>query len=150
MKDNFMRDEVVREQVVLLHTNLDDMTGEALGFAQDMIRECGALDVYTTPIYMKKNRPAVQLSCICREETREACVDAFLRYTTTLGVRVERMERYVLPRRITTRSTEAGDITVKEASYKGNVKRKAEYEDLRRIALQGRISLEEAERYLKE
>ncbi len=136
------------DSVCLIHTNLDDMTGEAIGFAQEMIWECGALDVYVTPIQMKKNRPGVQLSCICREEDKEACIDAFLRYTTTLGVRYEKMERRTLSRTFSNMQTEQGGIRIKKSFSRDITKVKAEYEDLCRIAREKKISLKEAERTL--
>ncbi len=141
----------VREEedaVFLIHANLDDMTGEAIGFAQEMIWECGALDVYVTPIQMKKNRPGVQLSCICREEDKEKCMDAFLRYTSTLGVRYEKMNRRVLSRSFYRRQTDEGEIQIKKSFSEDILKEKAEYEDLCRIARKKKISLKEAERNL--
>ena len=139
------RDE---DSVFLIHANLDDMTGEAIGFAQEMIWECGALDVYVTPIQMKKNRPGVQLSCICREEDKESCIDAFLRYTTTLGVRYEKMDRRVLSRSFSSRKTEAGEVRIKKSFSGDIVKEKAEYEDLCSIARKKKLSLKEAKKYL--
>lgn len=159
---------LITEQIVLLHANLDDMTGEALGFAQERLWDCGALDVYTTSIYMKKNRPGVMLSCICKPERKEACVEAYLRYTTTLGVRIEYMERCTMDRSFETIHTQAGDVRVKKSSFDRNAftsdtqetpsdikvqdlisKWKAEYEDLRQIALEKGISLQQAEKYLE-
>ena len=141
------RDEK-ENSIYLIHTNLDDMTGEAIGFAQEMIWECGALDVYVTPIQMKKNRPGVQLSCICRVEDKESCIDAFLRYTTTLGVRFEKMERRILSRSFSSIQTEQGRIRIKNSVSRDITKMKAEYEDLCRIAREKKISLKEAERNL--
>ena len=136
--------------VVLIHANLDDMTGEAIGYAQEKLWDAGAVDVYTTAIMMKKNRPAIMLSCICRPEKKDACVEAYMRYTTTLGVRIERMDREILERSFETRRTRAGDIRVKTARFKNIKKWKAEYEDLRSIAQREGISLREAERYLRD
>lgn len=72
-----------QEMVVTLCCNLDDMTPEAVGFATEQLLAHGALDVYTTPIQMKKNRPGVLLSCLCREEQRETLAALIFRYTTT-------------------------------------------------------------------
>ena len=140
--------DTAEDSVCLIHTNLDDMTGEAIGFAQEMIWECGALDVYVTPIQMKKNRPGVQLSCICKEEDKESCIDAFLRYTTTLGVRYEKMERRILSRSFSSIQTEQGNVRIKNSFSRDIAKKKAEYEDLCRIAREKKISLKEAERNL--
>ena len=74
-----------RETIVELCCNLDDMTPEALGFAQERLWEAGALDVYTTAVGMKKNRPGVLLTCMCREEDREKLLSLLFAHTTTLG-----------------------------------------------------------------
>ena len=140
--------DVEEERIIIIETNLDDMTGEAIGFAIERIWDSGALDVYTTPIQMKKNRPGVLLSCICREEDKESCIDAFFRYTSSLGVRYQRMERRILSRSMDTRQTDSGPVRIKNSYYKDMEKRKAEYEDLRRIALEENISLTDAEQYL--
>ncbi len=139
-----------RDQISLLYANLDDMTGEEIGFAQEMIWESGALDVYTTSIFMKKNRPAVMLTCICKEEKKEECIDAFFRYTSTLGVRMEKMEREVLERKITRRETPYGHVRVKNNIYDGQRRKKLEYDDLKVIARNKKISLKEASKLLKE
>ena len=87
------------EEVIELKCNIDDMTAEALGYAQEALLSAGALDVYTTPIGMKKNRPGVLLTCMCREDDREAMLRTIFRHTSTLGVRVSVCDRYTLSRR---------------------------------------------------
>ena len=152
-KQNEDKVQIKTEEILVLHANLDDMTGEALGFAQERLWDSGALDVYTTPIFMKKNRPATMLSCICKPEKKMECIETFLRYTTTLGVRIESMERCSMERTIEVKETSFGKIRIKKASYGENPgihKWKAEYEDLRKIALEHGISLQEVERSLEE
>ena len=120
--------------------NLDDMTGEELGFAQEKLWGAGALDVYTVPIGMKKDRPGVMLCCLCRDEALAAVKEAFFRHTTTWGLRVKECRRFILERSEETVMTEAGPVRVKSAAGKS----KPEYEDLARIAREHDLSLAEA------
>lgn len=122
------------DEVVLLETNIDDMTGEALGYTMELLFEKGALDVFYTPIYMKKNRPAVMLTVIARIQDEEKLADMILRETTTLGIRRSSCKRYCMNREIIKVSTEFGDVRVKVASGNGFTKYAPEYEDCRNIA----------------
>lgn len=126
--------EGAREDIVVLSCNLDDMTPEAVAFAAERLFDAGALDVYTTPIGMKKSRAAVMLSCICRPALQEALTRQIFLHTTTLGVRAESCTRAVLSRREFTVQTQDGSVRVKESSGYGVTRRKAEYDDLAEIA----------------
>ena len=129
--------------ILELACNLDDMTPEAVGFAMEQLFAAGALDVYTTPIGMKKNRPGVLLTCMCREDDRESMLRTIFRHTSTLGVRVSVCDRYTLSRRQYAVQTPDGEIRVKESSGWGVLRRKAEFEDLARIARQTGKSIAE-------
>ena len=129
--------------ILELACNLDDMTPEAVGFAMEQLFAAGALDVYTTPIGMKKNRPGVLLTCMCREDDREAMLRTIFRHTSTLGVRVSVCDRYTLSRRQYAVQTPDGEIRVKESSGWGVLRHKAEFEDLARIARQTGKSIAE-------
>ena len=129
--------------ILELACNLDDMTPEAVGFAMEQLFAAGALDVYTTPIGMKKNRPGVLLTCMCREDDREAMLRTIFRHTSTLGVRVSVCDRYTLSRRQYAVQTPDGEIRVKESSGWGVLRRKAEFEDLAHIARQTGKSIAE-------
>lgn len=129
--------------ILELACNLDDMTPEAVGFAMEQLFAAGALDVYTTPIGMKKNRPGVLLTCMCREDDREAMLRTIFRHTSTLGVRVSVCDRYTLSRRQYAVQTPDGEIRVKQSSGWGVLRRKAEFEDLARIARQTSKSIAE-------
>ena len=122
-----------------LACNLDDMTPEALGFAQERLWEAGALDVYTTSIGMKKSRPGVLLTCLCRPEDVGNMTDLLFRHTSTLGVRRLGLTRSVLPRRFQTVSTPWGPVTVKVAS---DGRYKSEYEEAAAIARRENLPLE--------
>ncbi|MBQ9459831.1 MAG: nickel pincer cofactor biosynthesis protein LarC [Oscillospiraceae bacterium] len=136
------------ETIVQLQCNVDDMTGEALGFAMERLYEAGAVEVFTAPVGMKKNRPGVLLTALCHEAEREAVVAALLRHTTTLGVREQSLRRHVLARRVETVETPLGALRVKIAEG-GVTKRKWEYDDLARAARERGLSLAEAERLLQ-
>ena len=124
------------DAVVELRCNLDDMTGEEIGFATEQLLKAGALDVFTTPIGMKKNRPGVLLTVLCNPKHRETMVRELFRCTTTLGIREESCRRYTLARRTETTETPCGPLRRKIASGYGVERQKPEYEDLARIARQ--------------
>jgi uncharacterized protein (TIGR00299 family) protein len=137
------------DTVLELRCELDDMTPEALGYAQERLLEGGALDVYTTAIGMKKNRPGILLTCLCREEKREEVLRLMFRHTTTLGIRESLCRRSVLQRRQETVETEQGTIRIKKSSGWGVSRDKPEYEDLAGIARRADIPLEEAKKLIR-
>jgi uncharacterized protein (TIGR00299 family) protein len=122
--------------VAELSCNLDDMTPEAIGFATQLLIERGALDVFTTPIYMKKNRPAVMLTCLCRPEDRREMTRLILENTTTFGVRYHTEMRDVLAVTSYTVATPFGDIRIKSVYGHGLTKEKPEYEDVKAASLE--------------
>lgn len=132
-----------RDAVTELKCNLDDMTGEAIGYALDALLAKGALDVFTTPIGMKKNRPGVLLTVLCREKDAEAMAEAIFANTTTLGVRRTSCDRWVLSRREETVETAYGPVRCKVSTGYGVERVKPEYDDLSAIAGKAGISLEE-------
>ncbi len=134
----------VCETVCELSCNLDDMTPEALGFAEERFFAAGALEVYTVPAQMKKSRPGVLLSVMCREKDREAMLKLIFRHTTTLGVRENISRRYTLQRSTETVETLFGDVRRKVSEGYGVTREKYEYEDLARIAREHDLSLDEA------
>ena len=134
--------------IAQLACNLDDMTPEALSFAQERLWEAGALDVTTAPIGMKKNRPGVQLTCLCRLEDREKLVSVLFAHTTTLGVRESLCTRYTLARSQRTVETEHGPVRVKEARGWGVTREKPEYEDVANIAREHGLTLDQVKELL--
>ena len=129
------------DTVIELQCNLDDMTPEDLGYAEEKLMEAGALDVYTTAIGMKKNRPGVLLSVLAKPEDRDTL--------TTLGVRETEHRRKILTRTAYEKNTPWGPVTVKCAEGWGVQREKPEFEDLRRIAEREHISLSEIRTQLK-
>ena len=139
------------ETLLLLETNLDDLSPQILGFVMERAFDLGALDCWFTPIQMKKNRPATQVSILCAAEKRENLTELLYTETTTLGIRITEVERNCLPREIETVETEFGAISIKVARLKGKiVNAKPEYEQIRQIALQSKKSLREIERIVLE
>ncbi len=138
---------LITENLLLIETNLDDISPQILGFVMEQAFEIGALDCWFTPIQMKKNRPATLLSILCGEEKREVLSELLFTETTTLGIRVREIERNCLPREIVKVETEFGEVAVKVARYDGKiVNAKPEYEQIREIALQSKKTLREIER----
>ncbi len=141
-------DEAGTEQVVELACNIDDMTAEELAFAQERLFAAGALDVYFTNIGMKKSRPGVMLTCMCRAEQREELLRCLFRHTTSLGIREYTCSRYTLSREFETWETPYGSVHVKRSSGYGSTHEKAEYEDLKKIAEEQNLSLREVKKLL--
>ena len=127
-----------KERIVEICCNLDDMTPEAIGYVMDMLLEEGALDVFTTPIMMKKNRPATMLTCLCSTEVSDHMIQRILEETTTIGVRYVNYERKTLESTFENIETEWGKIRMKISEGHG----KPEYEDVRRIAKEQGISFQ--------
>lgn len=123
-------DDSQMDRICELSANIDDMTGEELGFAMERILDAGALDVYYTPIIMKKSRPAVKLSCLCRREEAKAMAEVIFRHTRTAGIRRLDFVRYVLQRE----STERDGLRIKTYRGYGVERSKPEYEDLAELA----------------
>lgn len=132
-----------KTEVAELSCNLDDMTAEALGFVQELLLAKGALEVYTIPVGMKKNRPGTLLTCMCRKEDEEEMVRLIFRHTTTIGIREHISRRFTLKREEKTLQTSYGTVREKISSGYGVTKSKLEYEDLAEIARKRGISLQE-------
>ncbi len=137
-------EDAAPETVLELRCNLDDNTPEEIGFAMERLFEAGALDVFTAPIGMKKNRPGIMLTVLCKQEQREELLRCLFRHTGTLGVRQTRCPRYTLRRSLRTVETEAGPLRIKTAEGFGVRREKPEYEDLARIARERGIGLRQA------
>ena len=138
-----------RDRIVKLECNLDDMTGEAVSFAMQALLKAGALDVYTQAIGMKKSRPGILLSVLCRPEDADWMAALMMKHTTTLGIRRQDMDRYVLDRSIETVETVYGSVRVKKAHGLGVRKMKAEYDDLAALAEANDLSLEDIRREVR-
>jgi len=136
------------EKILELNCNVDDMTGEELGYAQEKLMESGARDVFMIPIFMKKNRPAYLLRVICAMEDREKMVKAIFTYTSTIGIRETICNRYILDRSIEEVDTRFGKVRKKVASGYGVDRYKYEYEDIASIARKNNMSIREVKNLL--
>ena len=110
------------------------MTGEDMGYAMERIFSSGALDVFYTPIYMKKNRPGVKLTALCRETELDQVENAILRYTSTFGIRFYKADRKTLNREITRETTPWGEVSVKHGKLGDIHKFHAEADEVEKIA----------------
>jgi len=119
----------------MLETNIDDMNPEFYGYVMERAFDEGALDVFMTPIIMKKNRPGIKLSLLCEEKDMEGLEQLILSETTTLGLRKYPVERSILERKSLMLKTKYGMVSVKVGSLKdGQAKYAPEYEECREIA----------------
>ncbi|MCE9608689.1 MAG: LarC family nickel insertion protein [Chthoniobacter sp.] len=107
--------------VTRLETNLDDLSPEITGAVMEKLLAAGALDVWFTPIQMKKSRPAVQLSVLCEEARAESLADIIFTETSAFGLRMEKIARLKLERRFETVTTKFGDISVKLGLKQGRI-----------------------------
>lgn len=133
----------ISDVIYKLETNIDDCTGEALGYVMDKLLKAGARDVHYIPVYMKKNRPAYELNVICKEEQIEKLEEIIFAETTTIGIRKVRMERTVLKREIQTVNTAYGEVKVKICNLKKGRRIYPEYESIALICKNTGLSYQE-------
>jgi uncharacterized protein (TIGR00299 family) protein len=140
---------VLHDEVIVLEANIDDLSPQAYELAIERIFAAGALDVWTVPIAMKKQRPAITLAAIAPPERADACAQAMLRETSTLGVRMRREARVTVPREIVTVATPYGDVRVKRAQIGAARRSTLEYDDIVRIARERDVPLADLARELQ-
>ncbi|MVX66801.1 nickel pincer cofactor biosynthesis protein LarC [Clostridium chromiireducens] len=134
--------EKIEEQYIL-ETNIDDMNPEFYGYVEEKLFDAGALDVFKTPIFMKKGRPGIKLSLLIGEEIEKEVLDIIFEETTSIGVRKYKVEKIMLDREFSKVQTQYGEVTIKKSFYKGNlVKYKPEYEDCKKIAKENNVTME--------
>ena len=138
------------DEIAELRCNLDDMTGEDIGFAMEALLSAGALDVFTTPVGMKKSRPGVLLTVLCRPAEQEKMAKLLFANTTTLGVRVGLCSRFTLRRSEEVTQTPYGPVRRKISRGYGVCREKPEHDDLVKIARERGKSLSEIREMLKE
>lgn len=129
------------QTITQLACNIDDMTPEEIGFVYDILFENGALDVFITPIQMKKNRPAVLLTCICENNDKDKLIPLIFKYTSTIGLRENICNKYILKRNVNIQNTKFGPIRFKESYGYGIKRSKPEYDDLVRAARENNLSI---------
>ncbi len=137
------------ESVLELVCNIDDMTPEDLGFALEQLLEAGALDVYFTNAGMKKCRPGVILTCLCRKSDRNTVLKCLFKNTTTLGIRERECRRFTLRRSFETADTPLGSVNVKVAQGFGVKREKPEFDELAELARKTGLSMNEIRNIVK-
>jgi len=133
----------ISESVAELVCNLDDMTAEAIAYAQQLLFDEGALDVYTTPIGMKKSRAGLSFTCMCHMSDKDKMLRLIFKHTTTLGIREYVSRRYSLRKEHSELQTKFGTVKVKTSYGFGVKKSKPEYEDIARIAHDNSLSIQD-------
>lgn len=124
-----------KDEVVKLESDIDDASGEVLGYTMKKLMDAGALDVHFSPIYMKKNRPAFELTVICKEEKKKEMEEIIFRETTTIGIReFSSLMRSILHREEKEVDTSFGPVKVKEVTLDSEKRRYPEYESVKKLA----------------
>ncbi|TYB35995.1 MAG: nickel pincer cofactor biosynthesis protein LarC [Flexistipes sinusarabici] len=122
--------------IVEIEANVDDMTGEEIGFLMDSFLKAGALDIFFTPIYMKKNRPAYKISILCFPDKTQLLSEKLLKESSTAGIRFSKRKRIVLDREFTTLNFKGYAVNLKQFSGDNFVKIYPEYESVAEVARQ--------------
>ena len=131
------------ESIAIMETNIDDCQGEVLGYTQEILLKEGALDVFYTPIFMKKNRPAYKLTVACKKEDVFKLQNIIFRETTTIGIRYRYEYKTELERNLSEIDTKYGKLKVKIANNQGNIFTYPEYESMKKVAEKNGIPLKE-------
>jgi len=126
-----------------LQSDIDDCSGELLGYTLERLLAAGALDAHYQPVFMKKSRPAWELTVICREEDRAKLEALIFTETTTIGIRRARMERTVLPRRRDVVHTAYGDVAVKRCLLDSGERCYVEYDSAAKLAQEQGVPLQD-------
>lgn len=131
------------DSIIEFEFNVDDMTAESVSFAMKKLFDEGALEVYTTPVGMKKSRPGILFTVLCRQEDRVRMTELIFRHTSTIGIRETLKKRVILERSIESVSTKYGEIRKKTSRGYGVTREKFEYEDIAKTAEKNGLSLDE-------
>jgi uncharacterized protein (TIGR00299 family) protein len=131
------------EEIAVIEANLDDMNPQIYGYFLEKALGAGALDVYTTPVQMKKNRPGTLLTVLCKPQDTNTLMSLIFAETTTFGARTYRAQRRVLPREWVSVATEYGDVRIKVSRVNGRILHVApEYDDCRKLAVEKNVPLQ--------
>jgi len=132
------------EEISVIEANLDDMNPQIYGYFLEKALAAGALDVYTTPVQMKKSRPGTLLTLLCKPPDADPLMALLFRETTTLGARTYRAQRRTLPRETVNVHTQYGDVHIKLSRINGSIRHVApEYEDCRKLAAEKNVPLQQ-------
>ena len=132
------------EEISVIEANLDDMNPQIYGYFLEKALAAGALDVYTTPVQMKKNRPGTLLTVLCKPQEANALTSMIFAETTTFGVRTTKAQRRVLPREHVSVSTTFGDVRIKLSRVNGSILHVSpEFDDCRKLAVEKNVPLQQ-------
>jgi len=134
---------LTHEEVTIVETSLDDMNPEIFSYLWEVIFSLGALDMYITPIYMKKGRPGSLVTVLCRNEDVEKITSTLLKETSSLGVRIRLESRHCCPRKKIIVQTKFGEVSVKIGFLEGIANLAPEYDDCRNLSKMHHVSLKE-------
>jgi uncharacterized protein (DUF111 family) len=127
------------EEIAVVEANLDDMNPQIYGYFLEKALAAGALDVYTTPVQMKKNRPGTLLTVLCKPQDTNALMSLIFAETTTFGARTYRAQRRTLPREFVSVATNFGDVRIKISRVNGRI---LQYDDCRKLAVEKNVPLQ--------
>ncbi|MDO4189049.1 MAG: nickel pincer cofactor biosynthesis protein LarC [Lachnospiraceae bacterium] len=147
--ESFDSSEECRDRVIELKCNIDDMTGEEMSYAVDILFENNVKDAFVTPVVMKKGRSGMLLTVLCSEQDKEKIASLIFKHTSTIGIRESVMERMILKRREETVQTEYGDVPVKVTEGFSVKKTKAEFDSLKEIAIRTGKSINEVRKIVE-
>ena len=125
--------EIEKDKIVKMETNIDDCTGEALGYVMQKLMDAGARDVHYMPVFMKKNRPGYQLNVICKEDKMDELQRIIFEDTTSIGIRIQYMDRKILERRTEMRETSMGTVQIKICGLPSGERIYPEHDSIARI-----------------
>ena len=131
------------DEINVLETNLDDCTGEMLGYVLERLFETGAKDVFYTPIFMKKNRPAYKLTVLCSDDAVDKIEDMIFEETTSIGIRKRKEQRTILKRELKEVEIPLGQLKVKVVKCKNGEKIYPEFESARELAQKNNVPLKD-------
>ncbi len=139
----YQQDMIPNDEISILETNIDNMSPEIMGYTMEKLLDSGALDVYYTPIYMKKNRPSAMLTVLVKSGEEKKISDIIFSETSTLGIRISHSQRFCMDRELVKVNTQYGAVRVKVANIGDIMKFAPEYEDCRSIALKTGMPIKE-------
>lgn len=135
-------------KIVLLSCNVDDMTGEEIGFAREMLMKSGAMEFYTIPVQMKKGRPGFEIRVVCKPSECDGIANLLMLHTSTFGVRRQEMKAYALERKTEVIHTPHGDVRHVIAEGYGIRKEKLENDDVRAYAEKAGVDIKTAQKQI--
>lgn len=132
---------MAKDKIILLETNIDDCSGEVLGYTLDKLISAGARDAWYLPIYMKKNRPAYALSVMCKEDEEEELIKIIFKHTSAVGLRRSEVDRVIMDREPTEVATKYGTVRANKFSYGDIEKTSLEYSSAAALADEKDVSI---------